>query len=135
MPGSKGANDVRVLLDTVTFIWSVRTPERISRRAMAALERPGTVRELSVLSLSEIAIKASKGSLNLSKEDVAVGLADLQVHILPYTAEHAFRLFGLPLHHADPFDRHIIAQALAEGLPVITSDEAFKLYSGIKVIW
>jgi PIN domain nuclease of toxin-antitoxin system len=135
MPGSKGAPDVRVLLDTVTFIWSVRAPERISRRAMAALERPGTVRELSALSLSEIAIKASKGSLNLSKEDVALGLTDLQVRILPYTAEHAFRLFGLSLHHADPFDRHIIAQALAEGLPVVTSDEAFKLYPGIKVIW
>ena len=126
---------MRVLLDTVTFIWSVRTPERISRKARAALERQGTVRELSALSLSEIAIKGTKGSLDLCKEDVLLGLADLQVRILPYTAEHAFRLFGLPLHHADPFDRHIIAQALAEDLPVVTSDEAFKLYRGIKVIW
>jgi PIN domain nuclease of toxin-antitoxin system len=126
---------VRVLLDTATFIWSVSAPERVSKRAMAALEREGAVRELSALSLSEIAIKATKGKLDLSKEDVALGLAALQVRLLPYTAEHAFRLFDLPLHHADPFDRQIIAQALAEDMPVVTSDDAFKLYRGIKVIW
>jgi PIN domain nuclease of toxin-antitoxin system len=135
MLSSKVVTKVRLLLDTVTFLWSVRTPERISRKAMAALESQDTVRELSTLSLSEIAIKGSKGSLRFSKEDVAVGLADLQIRVLPYTAEHAFRLFGLPLHHADPFDRHLIAQALAENIPVVTSDEAFRLYSGIKVIW
>jgi PIN domain nuclease of toxin-antitoxin system len=41
----------------------------------------------------------------------------------------------LPLHHADPFDRQIIAQALAEDVPVVTSDEAFGVYAGIRVIW
>lgn len=135
MPSSKGAFDVRLLLDTVAFIWAVRTPERISKKAMAALDGQGTVLELSTLSLSEIAIKAAKGRLSFSKEDVALGLADLRVRIMPYTARHAFRLFGLPLHHSDPFDRHIIAQALAEDVAVVTSDEAFRLYAGIKVIW
>lgn len=135
MLSSKGVPKVRLLLDTVTFLWSVRTPERISRKAMATLENQDAVRELSTLSISEIAIKASKGSLRFSKEDVAVGLADLQIRVLPYRAEHAFQLFGLPLHHSDPFDRHLIAQALAENIPVVTSDEAFRLYSGIKVIW
>jgi len=45
------------------------------------------------------------------------------------------RLFDLPLHHTDPFDRQIVAQALAEDIPVVTADEAFRRYSGIKVIW
>jgi len=126
---------VRVLLDTVAFIWSVRTPERVSRKAMAVLQKPGTERELSALSLSEIAIKGAKGKLKFSKDDVALWLADLRIHVLPYTSEHAFQLFGLPLHHTDPFDRQIIAQALAEDLPVVTSDDAFKLYPGVKVIW
>ena len=126
---------MRLLLDTVAFIWSVRTPERISRKALAALEKQDAVRELSVLSLSEIAIKAAKGNLHFSREDVITGLAALQIHVLPYTIAHAFQLFGLPLHHADPFDRHIIAQALAENVPIVTSDDAFRLYSGIKVIW
>lgn len=126
---------MRLLLDTVTFLWSVRTPERLSRKAMVALEKEENVRELSTLSLSEIAIKEAKGRLNITKEDVAIGLAHLEVRVLSYTAEHALRLFGLPLHHSDPFDRQIIAQALAEDIPVVTSDEVFKLYSGVRVIW
>ena len=57
------------------------------------------------------------------------------MRVLPYTTEHALRLFDLPLHHTDPFDRQIVAQALAEDIPVVTADEAFRRYSGIKVIW
>jgi len=52
-----------------------------------------------------------------------------------YTAEHAFGLFALPLHHGDAFDRQIIAQALVENIPIVTADEKFKLYKGLKVIW
>lgn len=126
---------MRLLLDTVTFIWAVDSPERISRKALAALKDRETVREMSAISLSEIAIKGALGKLNLSKEDVLLGIADLRMRILPYTADHAGCLFGLPLHHADPFDRQIIAQALSENIPVVTADEKFRLYKGIKVIW
>jgi PIN domain nuclease of toxin-antitoxin system len=126
---------LRLLLDTVTFIWAVESPERLSRKAMAALERSDTVREISAISLSEIAIKSALGKLNLSERDVLTGIADLRLRVLPYTAEHASQLFSLPLHHADPFDRQILAQALAESMPVVTSDEKFRLYQGVKVIW
>jgi PIN domain nuclease of toxin-antitoxin system len=126
---------MRLLLDTVTFIWAVNSPERISRKAMAALKDREALREMSAISLSEIAIKEALGKLNLSKEDAFLGIADLRMRILPYTADHAARLFGLPGHHADPFDRQIIAQALFENIPVVTSDEKFKRYAGIKVIW
>jgi hypothetical protein len=51
------------------------------------------------------------------------------LRILPYTAQHAFRLFDLPNHHADPFDRQIIGQALAEDLAIVTPDNVFRLYS------
>ena len=47
---------------------------------------------------------------------------------------HAFRLFDLPAHHADPFDRQIIAQALVEDIPVVTPDEAFRQYEGLRVV-
>ena len=63
------------------------------------------------------------------------GTADLRLRILPYTSDHAFRLFDLPLHHADPFDRQIIAQALVERVRVVTPDENFRLYKGLDVIW
>ena len=55
--------------------------------------------------------------------------------MLPYTEDHALRLFDLPLHHPDPFDRQIIAQALAENIAVVTPDREFRLYKGLKTIW
>ena len=63
------------------------------------------------------------------------GVADLRMRVLPHGAEHAFRLFDLPADHADPFDRQIIAQALVENVPVVTPDETFNLYEGLKVVW
>jgi len=126
---------MRLLLDTVTFLWAVSSPAQLSRKAIAALRNESTVREISAISLSEIAIKSAKGKLTLGQDDLDSGIASLHLRVLPYTAEHAFRLFDLPPHHADPFDRQIIAQALAESIPVVTSDETFRLYQGLKVIW
>jgi PIN domain nuclease of toxin-antitoxin system len=126
---------VRLILDTVTFIWAVRAPERLSRAAITALQKPKSVREISVVSLTEIAVKQTRGKLTFAKTDVMAGIADLQLRVLPYSAEHAFRLFDLPAHHADPFDRQIIAQALADDIAVVTPDEAFHLYEDLKVVW
>jgi PIN domain nuclease of toxin-antitoxin system len=131
----EGANDVRLLLDTVTFIWALDSPSLLSKKALAAMADNANRRELSAISLSEIAIKQSIGKLELSREEARAGIADLQLRVIPYTADHAYHLFGLPLHHRDPFDRQLIAQALAENIPVVTPDENFKLYEGVKVIW
>jgi PIN domain nuclease of toxin-antitoxin system len=126
---------MRLLLDTVTFIWAVTSPERISRRAMSALQSEQVVREISSVSLTEIAIKQARGKLTFGKDDLRAGVADLRLRVLPYTAEHAFRLFDLPLHHADPFDRQIIAQGICEAIPVVTCDDKFRLYKELKVLW
>jgi PIN domain nuclease of toxin-antitoxin system len=126
---------VRVLLDTVTFLWAVSSPERLSKTALSTLAGEATVRELSAISLSEIAIKQALGKLAFDKEAVGQGIVDLRLRILPYTGKHAYALFDLPLHHADPLDRQIIAQALAEEIPVVTADRAFALYKGLKILW
>lgn len=126
---------MRLLLDTVTFLWALNSPERISDAAMVALRDAKAVREISSVSLSEIAIKGAVGKLTFHKSDVIDGVSDLQLRVLPYTAEHAYCLFDLPLHHPDPFDRQIIAQALVEKIPVVTSDRAFRLYKEVRVIW
>ena len=126
---------MRVILDTVTFIWAISSPERISRAAMSALSGQAAVREISVISLSEIAIKQARGKLTLGRNVLVKGIGDLRLRLLPYTAEHAFRLFDLPLYHSDPFDRQIIAQVLVENVPVVTCDETFSQYKGLKVIW
>ena len=126
---------MRLILDTVTFIWAVSSPERISRTAMSALSNQAAALELSVVSLSEIAVKQARGQLTFAKDDILKGIDDLRLRLLPYTAEHAFRLFDLPLHHSDPFDRQIIAQGLSENIPVVTCDETFSQYNGLKIIW
>jgi len=126
---------MRLLLDTVTFVWAATSPERLSREAMAALSSERAVREISAISLSEIAIKEARGKLAFPQRDVMQALAELRLRVLPYTAEHAYRLFDVLQHHADPFDRQIIAQALAERIAVVTPDEAFKHYEGLKIVW
>lgn len=126
---------MRLLLDTAALIYAVESPERLGKRATAALKNAQNVLELSAISLAEIAIKAAVGKLKLSAATVRQAVQDLGIRTLPFTAEHAFQLFGLPLHHGDPFDRQIIAQALTEGIPVVTPDEKFELYDGIKVVW
>jgi PIN domain nuclease of toxin-antitoxin system len=104
---------VRLLLDTAVLIYAVESPERLSRRGAAAL----------------------RNTQNVSAVSVRQAVRDLDIRILPYTAEHAFQLFALSRHHGDPFDRQIIAQALFEKIPVITPDEKFGLYEGLKVVW
>lgn len=126
---------MRLILDTVTFIWAVSAPERLSRAAMSALRKATAVREVSVVSLTEIAVKQTRGKLTFGQADAMAGVADLRLRVLPYGEEHALRLFDLPRHHADPFDRQIIAQALVENIPVVTPDESFHLYEGLKVVW
>jgi PIN domain nuclease of toxin-antitoxin system len=130
-----GVLEVRVLLDTAILIYAVESPERLTKRATSVLENAQNVLELSAVSLSEIAIKAGLGKLKLSAAVARQAVEDLRIRILPYTADHAFQLFDLPLHHSDPFDRQIIAQALAEKIPILTSDDKFGLYKGLRIIW
>jgi PIN domain nuclease of toxin-antitoxin system len=126
---------VRLLLDTVVLIYAVESPEQLSRRAAAALQNSENILELSAVSLAEIAIKAALGKLRFSSAIARQAIQDLGIRILPYTGEHALHLFDLPLHHGDPFDRQIIAQALSERIPIVTSDRKFGLYKGITLIW
>jgi PIN domain nuclease of toxin-antitoxin system len=126
---------VRLLLDAAVLIYAVESPENLSKRATAVLRNAANVLELSSVSLAEIAIKAALGKLKLSAAIVRQSIRDLDLHILPYTAEHAYRLFDLPRHHGDPFDRQIIAQAITEEIPIVTSDEKVALYKEIKIIW
>lgn len=131
----RGVIDGRLLLDTAVLIYAAECPEQLSQRARTALLNEAISLELSAVSLTEIAIKNKVGKLTLSAELIRRALEELGIRILPLTADHAFRLFGLPLYHRDPFDRQIIAQALCEKIPVATPDEKFQLYEGLKTIW
>jgi PIN domain nuclease of toxin-antitoxin system len=77
----------------------------------------------------------SLGKLRFTSRMARQALVDLDLHILPYSADHAFHYFDLPLHHTDPFDRQIIAQALCEKIAVVTPDDKFGLYDGLEIVW
>lgn len=126
---------MRLLLDTAVLIFSVEAPDRLSKRALSVLKSSDNVRELSSISLTEIAVKATLGKLGFSEESARQAIVDMDVRILPFTADHAFRLFALPVHHRDPFDRQIIAQALSENIPVVSPDKRFSSYKELTVIW
>lgn len=127
---------MRLLLDTHTFLFAINFWERLSPKARAALENPEYERWVSTLTLSEIAIKVKVGKLPLPSERsyYVKHLEALSARVLPVELAHSFELFHLPLHHRDPFDRMLIAQAKAEGLTLVTRDRAFEPY-GIPVLW
>jgi PIN domain nuclease of toxin-antitoxin system len=125
---------VRVLIDTSTFIWIISRPARLSREALRVLKKPDTVRELSTLSLTEMAVKIQARKLDLTKEQIRQNIEAARIQVLPYHAAHAYAYFDLPAHHYDPFDRQLIAQAIAENIPIVTPDAAFGQYP-VKVIW
>ena len=91
--------------------------------------------ELSAISINEIAIKHLRGTLTFLPSDVDAGIAQLGLRILPFAREHAMKMFEVDVHHGDPFDRELIAQALAEDMPIITYDQMFGRYRGLRLIW
>lgn len=126
---------MRLLLDTAVLISALESPERLSKRAAAAIRNPANILELSAMSLAEIAIKSVLGKLAITEAAAREAVDELAIRVLPFTAAHAFELFSLPLHHRDPFDRQIIAQALCEKIPVISPDQKFRLYAGLNILW
>jgi len=95
--------------------------------------RRGTVGLVSVASIWEMAVKATVGKLQPPDELLDV-LVEQGFELLPIRPEHAYATRHLPLIHRDPFDRLLVAQAQAEGVPIVTGDPAFAAY-GVPVIW
>ena len=127
---------MRVLLDTTAlYVAAGISGAAFSTRVQRLLERPETIRMISPISFTEIAIKANKGLTPLTREHLEKLIFDLDLTVLPLTAEHAFPLFGLPAHHGDPFDRMLIATALAEDIAIVARDREFRKYKGLRVMW
>lgn len=117
---------MRILLDTHVLIWWDEGA-RLSGDARRAIEEADQV-YVSAATGWEIAIKTSLGRMRPSRT-VAVALSDSGFEELPVRLRHAEVLATLPMHHRDPFDRLLIAQALSERLTVVSRDEVFGKYA------
>jgi PIN domain nuclease of toxin-antitoxin system len=128
---------VRLLLDTHTFLWFLSADPQLSATARGLIEDGGNDVYLSVGGLWEMAIKISLGKLSLGQPFetfIPDQLARTGIALLSITFEHTARVVGLPMHHRDPFDRLLIAQALVEGIPIVGMDAAFDAY-GVARLW
>lgn len=117
---------IRYLLDTHVLLWSLVEPERLPTRHRRALSRDAALL-VSHARLWEIEIKASLGKL-ARPDDFMGRIESLGAELLPITLPHIAAVGRLPHHHGDPFDRMLIAQAVVEGLPIVTADRAFAPY-------
>ena len=128
---------MRALLDTNSFLWFITGSDKLSSKAQHFISDVNNDLALSVSGLWEIAIKISLGKLELTRpfeQLIYEQLRENAIDVLPIEISHLTRLITLPFHHRDPFDRLLIAQAIAEELPVISADTIFQDY-GIEIIW
>ena len=123
-----------LLLDThLVLWWMAGEASRISEKALAALGSDGAEPVVSTVTIWEAAIKRGLGKLD-APEDLLPQLEGAGVELLPITPRHADHVASLPLHHRDPFDRLLIAQATLEGLPLVSDDEWMRRYD-VEVVW
>ena len=128
---------MKFLLDTHTFLWFVLNQPELSSVARDLIINPNHDILLSPATYWEIAIKISIGKYRLHGSYEAWMNQQLPTNtfeILPITIAHAATIINLPFHHKDPFDRLLIAQAIIENIPIISTDRIFDSYP-VDRIW
>ena len=127
---------MRVLIDTHILLWAITDPKRLSKHAESILLDTKNQIYVSAASIWEIAIKHQKSPLlmPIGPDEVIVASIESNFLMLDITAQHAAAVGKLPLHHADPFDRLLIAQAQCEPLTLLTNDAALAQYSELVIL-
>jgi len=118
---------LKILIDTHIFLWMLSFPDKLNEKRRYSIESRANEIFLSSMSIAELMIKHSIGKMNIDFDPL--GMAEKTgVEIMNFSGTDAMLLGKMPLHHKDPFDRMIIAQAIANGLPVMTDDPKFLKY-------
>ena len=129
---------MKLLLDTQCWLWWFAQPERLSEETITHIADETNELWFSVASIWEIGIKVAIGKLPLPESPdryISTRMGQLGVRSLEITATHALRAAALPLHHRDPFDRMLIAQAQLENITLVSADAIFKQYSNVSILW
>jgi PIN domain nuclease of toxin-antitoxin system len=117
--------------------WYIEGAPQLNATARTLIQDASNEVLISPASYWEIAIKISIGKWQLNRpyeQFIGIGLGQYSFQILPILPAHTARLIELPFHHRDPFDRLLVAQALAENIPIISNDSAVDAY-GITRLW
>ena len=122
-----------ILVDTHVLIWALRGDPALGPRQRSILGEFDGTTIVSLASLWEIEIKRSLGKLD-APADLSAGVLQFNWSILPISTEHTRKVGQLPLLHRDPFDRMIVAQAMVEGMALMTADRRLAAY-GATVLW
>jgi PIN domain nuclease of toxin-antitoxin system len=128
---------VKVLLDTHVLLWVLTDSSKLSPTAATAYRNPGHELYISAASLWEIGIKVSLGKLILQNDWPPIIGNELErngIRWLPIEMAHCATVATLPFHHRDPFDRLLVAQALHEGMTLLSADATLAAY-GVEVLW
>lgn len=128
---------MRLLADTHAMLWWLRDDRRLSRRSRGLLGDGANELLWSMASSWEIAVKLGIGKLELDRplhRLFADLVSEQGVVVLPIGHEHCTRVAELPLHHRDPFDRMLVAQAEHEGVPILTADPKLAAYD-VELLW
>ena len=124
----------RLLLDTHAFLWWLADSRKLKPDARTAIAEPSALVHVSAATIWEIAIKARLGKVNPGTKHVDEEIDANNFLELGISAHHAVSAGNLPLHHDDPFDRMLIAQARLEELTIVTHDRAFAAYK-VPILW
>jgi PIN domain nuclease of toxin-antitoxin system len=127
---------MRLLLDTHAFIWWDREPGKLSERVYASCQDERNTLCLSAASIWEMQIKLGIGKLHFGRslEQVVEDQVANGLEILPIKLSHLWMLAELPRIHGDPFDRLLVAQSIAEDIPLVSADRVFSEYP-VKLFW
>lgn len=129
---------MKLLVDTQCWLWWFAQPERLSEEAIAHIADEANELWFSVASIWEIGIKAAIGKLSLPEpidRYISSRMVQLRTQSLEITATHALQAAALPLHHRDPFDRMLIAQAQLGNMTLVSADAMFRQYSDVSILW
>ncbi len=118
---------MNLLLDTHALLWTLSAPEQLATQVRGLIEHPDTTVLVSVVSAWEMEIKRAQGKLD-APDDLEAQLKRLRFVELPIRFRHVQRLRKLPDLHRDPFDRMLVAQAMVDGLTLVTRDRNVLAY-------